>query len=164
VVWYWRDFVFPANQIAVRVLDPKDESFDGFVSAETPHGGWTDSPARSGGILDSVELLVVPRVYIEDIAAFPDSATDTLRLRVTVHNAGQEPANSEFLFTVAPAASGETLAALPLRRKLPPGETSLEASLHIENPHRWDIDDPYTLGRSRRPSKPHLPFVPTKTP
>ena len=203
VVWYWRDFVFPAkphsegryllrfwdvdyladvwvnglpvgrhegaqavfildvteaakpglsNQIAVRVLDPKDESFDGFVSAETPHGGWTGSPTRSGGILDSVELLIVPRVYIEDITACPDPTSETIRLKVTAHNAGPKPTNAEFLFTVAPAANGETLSVLELERNLPPGETCVEASLQIENPRRWDIDDPYLYRVSARVS------------
>ena len=65
------------NLLAVRVLNPTNEPIDGIVLNETPHRNKV-MPYRAGasynhgGIVDSVELLVVPAVRIDDLFARPD--------------------------------------------------------------------------------------------
>jgi beta-galactosidase/beta-glucuronidase len=60
------------NAICLRVLNPTHERIDGIVLAETPHRNKV-SPERagssfnSGGIVDSVELLLVPALRVEDL-------------------------------------------------------------------------------------------------
>ncbi|MBS1852535.1 MAG: glycoside hydrolase family 2 [Acidobacteria bacterium] len=131
------------NQICVRVLDPTKEPIEGVVDGEAPHGCWTGSSLRSGGILDSVELLLTPQVRIADIAAFPQAANGQIQLKITVHNAGPKAAPAQLLLTCAPAASGEILAAQTIVRDMPPGETVVEASLQIEQHRRWELHDPF---------------------
>ena len=105
-----------ANRLAVRVLNPTHEPIDGIVLNETPHRNKV-IPYRAGasynhgGIVDSVELLVVPAVRIDDLFVRPDTETGEIRVQVHVRNAGQREAAVRLEFTVAPAASGETLAA-----------------------------------------------------
>ncbi|MBM3888432.1 MAG: glycoside hydrolase family 2, partial [Verrucomicrobia bacterium] len=68
------------NLLAVRVLNPTNEPIDGIVLGETPHRNKV-IPYRAGasynhgGIVDSVEFLVVPVVRVEDLFARPDTAT-----------------------------------------------------------------------------------------
>lgn len=59
------DFVKPLerNHIAVRVLKPGDKRIDDMVRAEVPHQQFREG----GGIVDSVELLVTPAVYITSL-------------------------------------------------------------------------------------------------
>ena len=62
------------NLLAVRVLNPTNEPIDGIVLSETPHRNKV-IPYRAGasynhgGIVDSVELLVVPPIRFDDLFA-----------------------------------------------------------------------------------------------
>ena len=130
------------------MLNPTHEPIDGIVLNETPHRNKV-IPYRAGasynhgGIVDSVELLVVPAVRIEDLFARPDTKTGKIRVQARVHNAGQREAAAQFEFTVAPAASGETLQRIVLDRNLPPGDTLVETELHVAQPRRWELNEPY---------------------
>ena len=65
------------NRLAVRVLNPTHEPIDGIVLNETPHRNKalpyrSGSAWNQGGIWDSVELLIVPQVRVEDLFVRPD--------------------------------------------------------------------------------------------
>ena len=63
-------------------------------------------------------------------------------MQARVHNAGQREAAAQFEFTVAPAASGETLQRIVLDRNLPPGDTLVETELHVAQPRLWELNEP----------------------
>ncbi|MDY0165251.1 MAG: glycoside hydrolase family 2 TIM barrel-domain containing protein [Thermoguttaceae bacterium] len=135
------------NALAVRVLNPTNEPIDGIVLSETPHRNKV-IPYRAGasynhgGIVDSVELLVVPSIRIDDLFARPDTKTGNIRVQARVRNADQRDAAAQIEFTVAPAASGETLQGIVLDQHLPPGDTLVETELHVTQPRLWDLNEP----------------------
>ncbi len=136
------------NHIAVRVLCPGDQAIDGMTRLNTPQRGRAcrTSPGgeyQCGGLIDSVELLVVSAVRVENLFVRPDSATGAIRVSANIRNAGKEPAAAHLQFAVAPAASGETLQTVVLDRLIPPGDTLVETKLNVERPHLWDLNDPY---------------------
>lgn len=145
------------NLLAVRVLNPTNEPIDGITLAQTAHrckvlpfgaGAIFDT----GGIVDSVELLGVPAVHVEDLwVAVPSPAkAGKIHIRADVRNAGKQTAKGTVQFTVSPAASGETLLATQLQRDFPAGDTVVETDLVLENPHLWDLADPYLYRASAR--------------
>ena len=55
-------------------------------------------------------------------------------------------------FTVAPAASGETLSAARIQRELPPGDSLIETELAVDQPRLWELNDPYLYRVTARAS------------
>ena len=102
------------NRLAVRVLNPTHEPMDGIVLNETPHRNKalpyrSGSAWNQGGIWDSVEVLTVPQAWVEDLFVRPDWKTGEIRIQANIRNAGPAPLKSRVQFSVAPAATGETL-------------------------------------------------------
>jgi beta-glucuronidase len=76
------------NLLAVRVLDPlPDRVIDGMKLDQVPHrtygGNYIPTP---GGIIDSVELLVRPAVYVSDLCVRPDWKTGRVEIDAEVVN------------------------------------------------------------------------------
>lgn len=137
-----------ANLLAVRVLNPTHQPIDGMVLAETPHRNKAlpyvaGSAWNQGGIVDSVELLAVPPVYLADLYARPDWRSGKITLQAAMQNSLETAARVRLEFTVAPAASGETVAACTLEREVPPGESSVEAELVVPHHRLWELNDPF---------------------
>ncbi len=136
------------NRLAVRVLNPTHEPIDGIVLNEIPHRNKalpykSGSAWNQGGIWDSVELLIVPAVRIEDLFVRPDWKTGQIRVKVNLRNAGANAVKGCLQLIVAPAAEGQTLTAKALSPELKAGDTLIETTLKVEDPHLWDLDDPY---------------------
>ena len=79
------------NRLAVRVLNPTNEPIDGIALAD--HSAPLQSDPvhagalyNDGGIVDSVELLLAPAVYLTDLHLLPDPKTGMIRVRATVRN------------------------------------------------------------------------------
>ena len=124
------------NRLAVRVLNPKHEPIDGIALNATPHRNKalpyrTGSAWDQGGIVDSVELCVKPPVYVADLWARPDWRTGLVHVQATLHNFLSAALGVQVEFTVAPAASGETVAVERTTRPLPSGDTLVEAQLRV---------------------------------
>ena len=137
-----------ANRLAVRVLNPTHEPIDGIVLNETPHRNkalpyGAGSAWDQGGIIDHVELILAPEVRLTDLVARPDPATGVVRVEATVHNAAPEPRPVALSVTLAPAASGSALDAATVTGTLPPGESTLRASVRVAEPRLWDLNDPF---------------------
>ncbi len=135
------------NRLAVRVLNPTHEPIDGIVLNETPHRNKVipysaGASYNHGGIVDSVELLVVPAIRIEDVFARPDTEAETIRVQVHVQNASQRETKGRLELAVAPAAGGETLHAQTVERPLPTGDSLVELKLPVPNPRRWELNEP----------------------
>lgn len=134
-----------ANRIAVRILNPVNEPIDGIVMAETPHrnknvnmtvGGMIDS----GGITESVDLLMTPPVYITDTYV---QTFGNVLVKTTVHNATTSDLKGRLTWLAGPANTGESVATGESAGLFKPGDTTVSTELTIENPHQWDITDPY---------------------
>jgi hypothetical protein len=137
-----------ANRLVVRVLNPTHEPIDGIRLAETPRRNKSYPPTPGcdynyGGLTDSVELLITPVVRVEDLFVRADPNTGRIRVHANLRNAGKEPVKGRIRFTVAPATSGETSNVAELDRDLPPGDTLIETELRVQNPHLWELNDPY---------------------
>jgi hypothetical protein len=136
------------NLLAVRVLNPTHQRIDGIVLNETPkqarvipyHAG---AAYNHGGITGSVELLAVPAVRVEDLFARADPKTGAIRIEANLRRAGKTAVRSRLEFTVAPAASGETLQGVVVERELAPGDTRVEAEVKIDQPRLWELNDPF---------------------
>lgn len=131
------------NRIAVRVLNPTSTPIDGVLLPETAHTSKNDGGLNWGGLMDSVELLVVPVVRVEDLFIRPDPKTGRIRVQVNLRNAGAQAVRERLSLSVAPASGGEILDAVRLDRELPPGDTVVEATLQVEHLRLWELNDPY---------------------
>ncbi len=136
------------NRLAVRVLNPTHTPIDGLVLTQTPRQARVipysaGAAYNCGGITESVELLAVPLVRIEDLFALPDPNSGVVQLQVTVQNTSGEPASRLLECSIAPAAAGETVLHTRAERSFPPGRSVYETELKLEQPRRWDINDPF---------------------
>ena len=155
------------NRLAVRVLNPTNQAIDGIRLGETAKRckeGGTYAAGGSynhGGITESVELLCVPAVYVEDVfvTAVSEAKRGRVRVVVSIRNATSMVQQGQVEITLASARSGETTAALPLDKKLPAGTSRIEAELAIDSPHLWDLADPYLYRATARTSVTGLESV-----
>lgn len=136
------------NLLAVRVLNPTNEPIDGLTLGIVPRRCKVvpfnaGALYNDGGIVDSVELLLAPAVRLTDLHLLPDCKTGQITVRATAHNALAQPARTRWEMAVAPAMSGETIKTIQLERELPPGETTVEATLEVPQHHLWELNDPY---------------------
>jgi len=146
------------NRLAVRALNPTNEPIDGIVLRETSHRNkvipyWAGASYNLGGIVDSVELIAAPPVRIEDLFVRADPSSGTIRVSANVRNAADKPARGNLEFTVAPAASGDTIAAARFKRDLPVGDTLVETELKVDHPHLWNLNDPFLYRVTARVSR-----------
>ncbi len=137
-----------ANLLAVRVLNPTHEPIDEIVLNETPHRNKAlpygpGSAWNQGGIIDSVEILLVPAVRVADIFAAPDWRTGEIRVRAALDNASGHEVPCRLDLLAAPAAGGTLSATLRLERTLKAGESTVEARLRVPDHRLWDLKDPY---------------------
>ena len=137
-----------ANLVAVRVLNPTNERIDGLTLAETPHRNKVipysaGASYNHGGIVDSVELLLVPAVRVEDVFVRPDRSRGLIRVLTNLRNASTRRVHAKLELTVSPADGGETLTATIVARDLDPGDTPVESTLPVQQPRLWDLRDPY---------------------
>jgi len=135
------------NLLAVRVLNPTNEPIDGFALKEIPHRNKVVPPRcggsfNSGGIMYPVELRSVPPTSITDLFVRPDAQSGTIGVSVSVENAGPAT-NGTLSLTVALAAGGESLTSVEQRATLPGGTSQHELTLHVAQPRRWSLDDPF---------------------
>jgi glycosyl hydrolase family 2 len=135
------------HMVAVRVLNPTHQSIDGIVLDETPHRNkalpyGAGSAWDQGGIVDSVELLAVPAVRIEDLFVRGDPRTGEFRIQVDLQNSSAAR-GGRLEFTVAPAPGGETFARSHVEKEIPAGGSRAEARLVVGGPRLWDLNDPY---------------------
>ena len=138
----------PKNLLAVRVLNPTNEPIDGISLAQTARRCKVipfeaGAAFNHGGITDSVELLCVPIVRVEDLWVIADPRTGKIRVRANVRNAGKELRRGSLEVTASPAASGETLAVSRVQREFPTGDTMVEMDVSVGQPHLWNLNNPY---------------------
>ncbi|NLX56608.1 MAG: hypothetical protein GXY58_15985 [Planctomycetaceae bacterium] len=132
-----------ANLLSVRVLNPPaDQIIDGIVLNQTAHASkgvwcWND-----GGIEGPVELLIVPSVWVEDVHIVPDPKSGDVAVHVSVHNSAQETVACRVGLWIAPAESGSRSDATEMLTQLPPGTSTVDGHLHVDQFRLWQLDDP----------------------
>ncbi len=146
------------NRLAVRVLNPRYEPIDGITLNETPHRnrGYPmrlGCDANNGGIEGSVELLVVPAVYVSDIFVVPDPKTGIMQIETTVVNTRKKSVKADMGLAVAPAFAGQMVTSQQEKQTLQTGENKIKSQIKMINPRLWDIDDPYLYRLSVRVSE-----------
>ena len=134
--------------LAMRVLNPTNEPIDGIVLAHTPHRNKSvphsvGGSYNSGGIVESVEMVLAPAVRLSDLYARPDVATGAIHVEATAINTLAQPVTATLRCLVAPAATGETLTEVSVPCALPVGESRVEADLRLDQPRLWQLHDPY---------------------
>ncbi|MBI2503630.1 MAG: hypothetical protein HYW07_10415 [Candidatus Latescibacteria bacterium] len=75
------------NLLALRVLNPVNEPIDGIVLDQTPHRNKfvphrTGGSYNYGGIMESVELLVVPAARVADLFVRAEPQSGIMRARL----------------------------------------------------------------------------------
>jgi len=136
------------NRLAVRVVNPTHQAIDGLLLNEIPHRNKalpyaSGSAWNQAGIWDSVELLLVPPIRVDDLFVRPDWKTGQIRVQISIRNDGPIPVRESLLLTVAPATSGETLVSSRREIDCRSGETPVEMTMQVDSPHVWNLDDPF---------------------
>ncbi len=129
------------NRIAVRVLYPGGAAIDGFTHGQTAHSWSYAHPG--GGILDSIELVIVPAVWIEDLRVIPDPKTGKISIEANVRNAGAKVVRGGLELFVAAAQDGACIDSTSVTQELKPGDTLVKTQLRVTNPKLWNTADPY---------------------
>jgi hypothetical protein len=125
-----------SNRLAVRVIKPGDTPIEGLVYDEIP------SSTPSGGIWDSVELMEVPALFLDDpnkVFVRPNPATGIIKVRAWVRNSGATMVTGSLTITVNPGGFQAQFTNI----SFPSGLTAFDRQIQIPNPHLWDINDPY---------------------
>ncbi len=131
------------NRLAVRVLNPvEDRRIDGFKLQETPHRV-KEKFFNIGGITDSVELLLTPAVWIEDLYVYPDPFSGVVQIEMNVRNAGSDCAAADIQCSIGTGRNGITTGKISLKQELPAGDSLIQAQLKVDNPRLWELNDPY---------------------
>ncbi len=139
-----------ANMLSVRVLNPGGERIDGIALDETPHRNKrptlvVGSMLAYGGIIEPVDLLMVPPVYIDSLFVRADWKTGECKVEAIVKNATKNPLVSARLqFQAGPAAEGGAACAeTSIAPSFAPGESSAVASVQVPRHRLWGLEDPY---------------------
>jgi len=136
------------NHLAVRVLNPTNDPIDGMTLGQTPHRNKSIPPRPGGsynygGITESVELLLVPSVRVEDVFVRPEIKAGRVKVQVTVRNYTKAARNVEIRIYLSPAAGGAVLTSTQLGCRAKPKGTTIKARLQLESPRLWELHDPY---------------------
>jgi len=129
------------NLIAIRVLSPFGAPIDGIDRSQTPHGALRDF--NLGGLIDSVELMIRPYVFHDDLFVKPDWRTGAVEVDATVKNPDGGNASAVWHLSIAPASGGEPVAQTTVKLDLLGGDTAVQARLRVPSHVLWDLKNPY---------------------
>ncbi|MBN2294850.1 MAG: hypothetical protein JXM70_20650 [Pirellulales bacterium] len=132
------------NRLALRVLNPSPKRrIDNIVQSEVPQGNRTipltpGSALNYGGIVESVDLLIVPGIYIEDLHVRPDPKTGIIQIHANVQNSLKTPVKINMELTVEHATSSGILAARTLERTVSLGCCNINSQLKLNDYRLWE--------------------------
>ncbi len=153
------------NRLVVRVIDPRDESIEQFSTGTIPKRNGTNQitagcGANCGGIMDHVDLLITPCIYIDDLHVIPDPKTGTITARLKIQNNDKQEIHGQLEFSVTSDLGGEILARSSSPDvKLVVGPNSVTTEIRVPDFKLWDINAPnlYYASVCWKNSKPALP-------
>lgn len=130
------------NVLTVRVLGPilldTDKVIDGMGAMETPQwrGGIT------GGIWQSVRLVVTDNAYISDVYVQPDLTNQKTSVTVSTTNYDVYESDDVIHFEIRESSSNKLVVSKKLKTKLVPGKNELTTEISIPNAKAWSPDSP----------------------
>ena len=148
------DIITPnqTNLLAIRVLSPANEPIDGMILNELAVGRRRypepyDNAYATGGIIGSVELLITPEIYIDDIHAMPDWKSGEIKIETRLAITKSVGENKQIILKIsgAPATGGTTLAEITEEHAISESSGIMSITSQIKIPyHRlWQLNDPY---------------------
>jgi len=143
------------NLLAVRVLNPTNEPIDGIVLKETAHRNkaiphYVGGSYNYGGILETVELLLVPAIRLEDVFVQPNPQTGVITIDAQVHNASATTEQGQITLALGENAGAETLLTTQLACELTPGRSTVHAQVQLHQYKLWELHDPVLYRLSLR--------------
>jgi hypothetical protein len=135
------------NLLAVRVINPGPERVEDFVLSEVPHRNKrvpfiSGATYNFGGLIQPVELLVVPPLRITEVFARPCAATGEVTLSVTLHSDKAEAQTGRIEVVLGDARESEVLVGAQAEVELVPGDVSHVLSLHVPEHRLWSPEEP----------------------
>ncbi len=135
------------NIVTLRVLGPilldSDKIIDGMGAMETPQwrGGIT------GGIWQSVRLIVSDNSYIDDVFIEPNLKQRQAKITISATNFDTFDSNDSIEIAVAESKSGKVVASKNVNITMQPGKNQWQGVIDIPNAKSWSPDAPnlYTL-------------------
>jgi len=136
------------NLLAVRVLNPTNEPIDGIVLKETPHRNkavphYTGGSYNYGGILEGVELLLVPAIRITDLFVQPVPQTGVIDIEATLYNTTSTAQRGQVTIGVEPNSGGTTLVTTQLACNLPAGQSTFHTQVQLHQFKLWNLEEPF---------------------
>src|SRR4051794_16095579 len=142
------------NELVVQVYDPAQADIDvarwpspaakperggpPFNAQDIPHGK-QEWYINVGGIWQDVELVAVPRTYVDNVHVTPDIHSGQVHVRVELGGAPVEAGGG--LLTLRIAAGGAEAGRASI--ELVQGQAVYEAELRVEEHRLWSPEDPY---------------------
>ena len=130
------------NTLILRAVGPillQDKRIDGVGPMETPQ--WRG--AITGGIWQSVRLIVTDELYVADVFIEPNIADDTATFHMDLVHGGEQTVPAQVEVTICPADSPEQAAAWMSKTwRLRPGSNRQSWALSISDALRWSPEQP----------------------
>ena len=136
------------NRLTVRVLNAADQPIDGISMANIPRRNNTNTIVpgcgyASGGIVDSVELIMAPIARISDVQLLPDWQTGVIEARITVDNVSEQAIEGRLQVAAASADGGEFTEPVVGEATFKAGDsTTVSISLVVPDFKLWKLNDP----------------------
>ena len=140
------------NRLTVRVLNASDAPIDGISMANIPRRNNTNTITpgcgyASGGLVDSVELLMVPNVRIADLQLIPNWKTGEITVRATMENFTAEKVTGQITLRAASSDGGAFTPDTTFAAESAPEKSVVEGKIIVPDFKLWNLNDPnlYTV-------------------
>lgn len=136
------------NRITVRVSKPYTQDVDGYHFYSIPHRNELPVGLRPGqcynamGLHGQIDLVVTPKLYVDDSFIFANTETGNVEIKYTVVNAFDRDIEGTILTECSVKRTGEFVNADKYTRTFKPGTTTFTRKVKIDNFLWWDINDP----------------------
>ncbi len=136
-----------SNRLTVRVLNAADEPIDGISTANVPRRNNTNvaTPGcgyASGGLVDSVELLLTPVVRIVDLQLLPNWLSGEIGVRATFENKTSASVSGVLTLFASSVDGGEFTRPVSFDATVEPGVSCVDGKLTVPNFKLWNLNDP----------------------
>lgn len=136
------------NRIDVRVSKPYTEDVDGYSFLQIPHRNEMKEGLRPGqcynamGLSGQIDLVVTPKLYIEDSFIFANTETGNIEITYTVINAFDKAVKGVLTSDCSVKRTGEFVNSDEYTKTFEVGKTTVKRKIKIDNFLWWDINDP----------------------
>ena len=136
-----------SNRLTVRVLNAADQPIDGISLANIPSRNNTNAITpgagyASGGLVDSVELVMAPAIRVVDLHLLPDWKTGRIEVRATVDNGTTQPASVSLELFANLIDGGETTRTTRVDAVATPSVSTIVSGVVVPNFKLWELNDP----------------------